>query len=102
MNVANFRKSSGSEESPDYLNVIVQDEKRRVIVCRHGLQWIIQLPGGKRGGAARWRNRSYCRSKKALIHFSHTHTGGIGTKELAILDALPDWIEEGGARDDHC
>lgn len=86
------------ETRDDYPNVVCQTDDWRIIECPLGIQWILQFPAGFKGCHRRWKNRCYCRSKKALIQFSHTYTGGISPKELAILDALPDWIEQGGAR----
>jgi hypothetical protein len=65
-------------ESDGYADVVaVLDENRRVI--SDGVQWMLQVRTG-----GRWKPRSYCRTKEALIRCC-----GGGTPEL---DALPDRI----------
>ena len=56
------------EESDNYPNVVARlGGDWRVIVCRDGIQWIVQRRTGKRHGRARWEARSYCRSREGLI-----------------------------------
>ena len=60
--------------------VAILDGGRRVITDTGGVQWILQ----KRLTTGLWSNRSYCRTKEALIRCC-----GGSTPELA---ALPDRI----------
>ena len=79
-----------SEEADDYHAIVaILNDHWRVIVCRAGIQWILQRRAGERHGSARWASRSYCRTKDGLILFSHEHAGGIEPAAVAILDALP-------------
>ena len=55
-------------ESDNYPNVVARlGVDWRVIVCRDGIQWIVQRRVGKRHGGARWEARSYCRSRDGLL-----------------------------------
>jgi len=69
------------ETSDNYPNVVaVLDRDMRVVTCHHGIQWIMQVRvGGK------WRNRSFCQTKHALIRCC----GG----STPALDALPGHIK---------
>jgi len=56
-----------SETSNDYPHVLKwnygeKDRGTRIIVCKHGIQWIIQYQA--KGG--QWLNRSFCRTRAAL------------------------------------
>lgn len=97
MNIQNIKAiGTKSEESDDYPHVVAQNGHLwRVIECRNAIQWIIQLNGGKNHGRARWRNRSYCRTKRTLIELLRSYTAEIDPNQLAVLVALPDRI--GGA-----
>jgi len=65
------------ETSDNYAGVVaVLDGGRRVITCCHGIQWILQERIG-----GRWRNRSFCQTRHALIRCC----GGSNP----ALDALP-------------
>ncbi|MCP4316237.1 MAG: hypothetical protein GY789_09515 [Hyphomicrobiales bacterium] len=92
-----------SEEADDYPHVVFQQGATfRLITCRDGIQWIPQTRGTQAVASTRWKPRSYHRSKKSLIRRLHTLLPEVDPKNQAILDALPSWIEEGGACDDHC
>jgi len=66
----------------------------RVIVCRDGVQWILQhLHGPETGLKACWDGRSYCRTKEALLRCSRLHCGAIDPVAEAALAALPETIE---------
>lgn len=94
MNIQNFKAiRTKSEEADDYPNVVVQNGHLwRVIECRNAIQWIIQLNGGKKHGRARWRNRSYCRTKNVLIELLRSYTGETDPNKLAMLETLPERI----------
>lgn len=85
-----------SEESDDHHAVVARlSDDWRVIVCRAGIQWILQHRAGQRHGTARWVGRSYCRTSEALNRLSHKHAGTLRPDAAAILAALPERIEEG-------
>ena len=84
-----------SEEADDYNAVVVQlNDDWRIIVCRAGVQWILQHREGARHGRARWTGRSYCRTSEALNQLSRKHAGALRPDAAAILAALPTRIEE--------
>ena len=76
------RRKRLREDADDYRHIIVQiDDRRRVIDCQDHIQWIVQLWNG-----GRWRGRSYCRTREALIRCSNAKGDS-----LAIIRALPEW-----------
>jgi hypothetical protein len=50
------------------------------------LQWILQRKQG-----SRWRNRSFCRTREALLRCVRDHCGIVDAEALARLEALPDF-----------
>jgi hypothetical protein len=72
------------------------NEGWRVIVCRDGIQWILQF-AKKSGHGTAWRRRSYCRTKSGLIGVCAAHAGECDPKAAAVLEALPRMIGTGGA-----
>ena len=57
---------SRHETADDYCVVIARHSCLRIILCRDGIQYIIQKR--KKGGAKRpWRSLSYSTTKKALL-----------------------------------
>lgn len=62
---------SHRERDDDYRDVVcILSDRWRVIVCRDGLQWIIQRRDGERFGQTRWTGIHYCTSREALIRLS--------------------------------
>ena len=58
--------NSHRESSDNYSHVILRLNSRcRIILCRQGLQWILQRRENLHGGA--WRGFRYFRTRKALI-----------------------------------
>jgi hypothetical protein len=80
------------EESDDYPTIARLNDRWRVIVCKHSIQWILQR---RRGGANHWRGYWFCRTREALIRGAREHAGQIDGISLAILLRLPERI--GGA-----
>ena len=68
--------SSLREEADDYAGVLVRvGPDLRVIVCRQGLQWIVQrrrVPKKARV-EGRWTAVGFCRTQQGLIRVSHRH-----------------------------
>lgn len=85
-----------SEEADDYHAIVAQlSDGWRVIVCKTGIQWILQRRSSpKRPPTNDWRGRSYCRTSEALIRCAREHAGEIDPAAWTILDALPERIEE--------
>jgi hypothetical protein len=88
-------------ESDDRYPVVAQlNERWRVIVCRDGIQWILQrkqaLGATETYAASDWRGRSYCRTSSTLVRCCREHCGPIEPAAATVLAALPDRI--GGGR----
>ena len=64
------------EESDNYPVVVaVLTDRWRVIVCRDGLQWILQRRKAVVGDPV-WQGRSYCSSRDALLRCVVEHVTG--------------------------
>jgi hypothetical protein len=87
---------SGSEEADAYHPVVARlNAEWRVIVCKVGTQWILQhRRTPKKAPADDWRGRSYCRTAEALRRCAREHAGVIAPAAAAILDALPEGIDQ--------
>jgi hypothetical protein len=84
------------ETADSYVGLIVPlNEQWRVIVCKDGIQWILQRRDARRSGQARWTGASYHCDRNSLIRVSRTLCGRIDPAAMAVLEVLPDWI--GGA-----
>ncbi len=82
------------ESADEYPSVVTATSTHRVIVCKDGLQWIIQRKRGKSLVGGAWRSISYCTTRRALIRLWTTETG----KTCAALAALRPMIGGCGAR----
>lgn len=77
------------EQADDYARVVVRiGDEHRVIVCKAGIQWIVQRMAG-----GRWRGERYHRSREGLLRAVATLPDA-GDDVLATLSALPKWIEQ--------
>jgi hypothetical protein len=65
------------------------NERWRVIECAAGIQWILQHRAGERHGTARWDDRSYCRTREALIRCCRASAGEIEPAACTTLAAYP-------------
>ena len=84
------------ETAATYVGLIAQlNEQWRVIVCKDGIQWILQRRDAQRVGRVRWTGASYHCEKKSLLRVSRALCGRIDPAAIAVLEALPEWI--GGA-----
>ena len=63
----------------------------RVIVCRDGIQWILQRRHGpERPAGARWEGRAYCRTREALVLCCRAYSDPISDPDaIATIEALP-------------
>lgn len=83
------------ESSGDYHRVVaILNPRHRVIVCRDGIQWILQRRAGERHGRARWDSRSYCRTREGLNRVCRELAGEIDPIAAATLASLPNYIEQ--------
>ena len=80
---------SPKERDDNYRAVITRlNDRWRVIVCRDHIQWILQ-----KREASRWRNRSFCMTRAALLREVLRHCGDINPNALGIIRSLPEQIE---------
>ena len=63
----------------------------RVVVCKSGIQWVLQT----RSSQTSWEGRYFCRSREGLILCAREYAGEIDGVALVRLLRLPEWI--GGA-----
>lgn len=82
---------SHKETHDNYHGVILRRGRFRIVLCRNGVQWIIQK-GKQSGPHMRWRGQSYCRTKKALVRLWTQ----LSTSSALALDLLPDICGGGG------
>ena len=89
---------SHRERDDAYHTVIVRlNGSWRVIVCKDGIQWVLQFVKISRRGS-NWRARSFHRSRDALIRVTANSAGEIQPNSMAVLEALPRMIGTGGVR----
>ncbi len=70
------------ETADRYRGEIFRKSRFRVILCRDGIQWIIQRAGRVPGGP--WRGLHYCTTRKALSRLWEASTGETA-QEIACL-----------------
>lgn len=81
---------SHRERDDHYQALLVRLSSRcRVIVCRDGIQWIIQRGDGATSGQARWTGAHYCCTRDALMLLCRASCGRIDPAVWAILDGFP-------------
>jgi hypothetical protein len=87
-----------SEEGDDCRTVVVRlNDHWRIIVCKAGIQWILQQKNRDAQKTTRWKGRSFCRTGEAIKRLARQHAGVINPAALAILDALPERIDAGAS-----
>jgi hypothetical protein len=78
------------ETADSYLRVIVNLSARfRVIVCKDGIQWILQRRDAQRSGQRRWKGVRYCTEREALIRDCRTLVPNAYPSALKALEVLP-------------
>ena len=83
---------SHRERDDAYRNVVAQLAPRwRVIICRDGIQWILQRKEASHGGP--WRGVSYHTSRDGLIRACGS-VGALNNDPLEALEALPDYASQ--------
>jgi len=81
--------TSHRERDDNYRGVIYRILGWRVIICRDGIQWIIQSSRCAGRRHIEWKGRSYCHSRSVLLRDWRRHTGD----DCAVLAVhLPDRI----------
>lgn len=82
------------EKSDTYYRLVIQlNTTWRIILCKNGIQWILQKRKGSYNGKPAWRGRSYCRSKAGLCRTVRKHVPKVSPEADAQLAQLPDWVE---------
>lgn len=80
---------SRREKDPDYREVVVNlSPETRVIVCREGLQWVLQRRTGT-PARARWVPLGHFRSRDPLIALGRASEPRCCPDALAVLRRLP-------------
>ena len=88
-----------NESASNYPHIVCNIGRyRRVILCRDGLQWIIQASDGKNGGRRRWTGKSYVTSRDKLIELCRRLDGFSEQIHLPMLLELPENV--GGLAND--
>jgi hypothetical protein len=70
------------ETSDTYLSELNREGHCRVILCKDGIQWIIQCQKG--GPGAAWRALGYCTSREALMRLWAAENRTICPELLAL------------------
>lgn len=87
-------KLNRQEKSDGYDKVVFHvDELWRVIVCKNGIQWILQKRKGSHDGRTAWRGIGFARSRDGLRRAIRLKIGDISPEVEAHLAQLPDWVE---------
>ncbi len=84
------------EISDFYVGIIIELEPRwRVIICKAGIQWILQKRSSKYLNKGVWLGESYCTARDALICVCSSRGLLSDPKARAVLELLPkharDW-----------
>ena len=90
-NEVSTRTARQHHESADcYFDIVVRPSQRhRVIVCKNGIQWILRVARGQRGGQPRCIGVSYFLTRDVLIKASHALCERVDPCAMAALVALP-------------
>ena len=80
------------ERDDGYKSVVAQLTTRwRVIVCKDGMQWIVQQKEASHGGP--WRGMSYHTNRDGLLR-ACGRVGALSNDVLEALEALPDYASQ--------
>jgi hypothetical protein len=81
-------------------NRLVTQLNERWRVVDDPLQWILQRKkGNPRKKNSGWRDRSFCRTRDALLRCVGEYCGEVDDNSLAKLKSLPDWHPDWDCRD---
>jgi hypothetical protein len=92
-------RSAAIPESDNAYPSVVLNERWRVIICRDGVQWVLQHrnAGAETVASDVWRGRSYCRTREGLVASCDRFCGPVDAAAAAALEALPWCIGATGA-----
>lgn len=77
---------SHRERSNRYQGELCRCGLYRVIVCKDGIQWIIQRQKG--GPEGRWRSVSYCVTRKTLLSLWAAYTGSFAPELVNLPEQI--------------
>ena len=78
------------EAADDYAGEVARLSARwRVIVCRDGIQWVLQQRDAGSHHTARWRGWAYCLTRAALIRLCGSLQDAPDPTAMALLASLP-------------
>lgn len=86
MNAHQSVRSDRRESSDTYSAEIYRLGDWRVILCKAGIQWVLQArtrAGGPAG--ARWEGRHYCRQRETVLRLWRALAGDEGAMLAAVL-----------------
>ena len=90
---------SRDEGSDRYAGVVVRAAQTRVIICRDGLQWILQRCGpGQDQGQRRWLDQGYLTSRTPLEALWRSAVGAVPNQISDLPAHFPRKIK-GNSRD---
>ena len=93
--VAYEKTATHRETSDDYSAVVAQLASRwRLIVCKDGIQWILQKREAEPPHDGDWRGKSYFACKESLIRVCGSRRLLSEPKARAVLEALPARISD--------
>ena len=93
--VAYDKTATHRETSDNYHRVVLKFSSRcRVIVCKDGIQWILQKREAEPSHDGDWRGKSYFACKESLIRVCGSRRLLLDPKARAVLDALPARISD--------
>lgn len=82
--------STHRESDDGYMAVVAcLNDRWRVILCKDGIQWILQRAKKRWDGTA-WEGCRYCRTRKALIRSCAELVGEIDPIAMATVERLPE------------
>ena len=82
----------GAERLAHPSNCLIAQLNETWRVIDDPLQWILQRKkGAPRNKSTGWQNRSFCRTREALLRCVREYCGEVDSDALAKLEALPEW-----------
>ena len=89
------QRPSHRERDDNYQRVIVELAPRcRIIVCKDGIQWILQKRSAEPSHSGEWRGVSYLTDRDALIELSVKRGLLSEPSSRAVLEALPSDVRD--------
>ena len=91
--VPNIDQAGKRERDDDYARVVCAlNDRWRVVVCKHGIQLVLQKSKAEGGHGRAWRGKGYFLTRGALIAACARLCRPCDTAALARLQALPEYF----------